>query len=68
MDQSGCALTTTLGRGGAGRKTEMATCLTELAQRMGRREIVVVFSDFFTDLSHIESAIHVSVQQALGRA
>jgi uncharacterized protein (DUF58 family) len=38
-------------------KTEMATCLTELAQRMGRREIVVVFSDFFTDLSHIESAI-----------
>ncbi len=38
-------------------KTEMATCLTELAQRMGRREIVVVFSDFFTDLGHIESAI-----------
>jgi len=38
-------------------KTEMATCLTELAQRMGRREIVVVFSDFFTDLGQIESAI-----------
>jgi uncharacterized protein (DUF58 family) len=38
-------------------KTEMATCLAELAQRMGRREIVVVFSDFFIDLSHIESAI-----------
>ncbi len=38
-------------------KTGMATCLTELAQRMGRREIVVVFSDFFTDLGHIESAI-----------
>ena len=38
-------------------KTEMATCLTELAQRMGRREIVIVFSDFFTDLGHIESAI-----------
>ena len=38
-------------------KTEMATCLSELAQRMGRREIVVIFSDFFTDLEHIESAI-----------
>lgn len=38
-------------------KTEMAACLTELAQRMGRREIVVVFSDFFTDLGQIESAI-----------
>ncbi len=38
-------------------KTEMATCLNELAQRMGRREIVVIFSDFFTDLEHIETAI-----------
>jgi uncharacterized protein (DUF58 family) len=38
-------------------KTEMATCLNELATRMGRREIVVVFSDFFTDLEEIESAI-----------
>lgn len=38
-------------------KTELSTCLTELAQRMGRREIVVVFSDFFTDLAEIESAI-----------
>jgi hypothetical protein len=38
-------------------KTEIATCLNELAQRMGRREIVVVFSDFFTDLDQIESAI-----------
>ncbi len=38
-------------------KTELSTCLTELAQRMGRREIVVVFSDFFTDLAQIESAI-----------
>ncbi len=35
----------------------MAACLTELAQRMGRREIVVVFSDFFTDLGQIESAL-----------
>ncbi len=38
-------------------KTEMATCLNELAQRMGRREIVVIFSDFFTDLEQIEAAI-----------
>jgi uncharacterized protein (DUF58 family) len=38
-------------------KTEMATCLAELAQRMGRREVVVIFSDFFTDLEQIETAI-----------
>ncbi len=38
-------------------KTEMAACLAELAQRMGRREIVIVFSDFFTDLAQVESAI-----------
>lgn len=37
--------------------TDMSTCLGELAQRMGRREIVIVFSDFFTDLEAIESAI-----------
>jgi len=38
-------------------KTEMAECLNELATRMGRREIVVVLSDFFTDLAQIEAAI-----------
>jgi len=38
-------------------KTELASCLTELAQRMGRREIVAVFSDFFTDLKALESAV-----------
>jgi uncharacterized protein (DUF58 family) len=38
-------------------KTAMATCLTELAQRMGRREIVVIFSDFFSDLDQIEASI-----------
>jgi uncharacterized protein (DUF58 family) len=38
-------------------KTAMADCLMELATRMGRREIVVVFSDFFTDLDQIEAAI-----------
>ncbi len=38
-------------------KTEMETCLNELATRMGRREIVVIFSDFFTDLAGVEAAI-----------
>jgi uncharacterized protein (DUF58 family) len=38
-------------------KTEMATCLNELVRRMGRREIVIIFSDFFTDLEQVESAI-----------
>jgi uncharacterized protein (DUF58 family) len=38
-------------------KTEMAACLNELASRMGRREIVMIFSDFFTDLDAIEGAI-----------
>ncbi len=38
-------------------KTRMAECLSELAGRMGRREIVMVFSDFFTDLDRLESAL-----------
>lgn len=38
-------------------KTDMAACLGELATRMGRREIVIIFSDFFTELDQIESAI-----------
>lgn len=38
-------------------KTSMGTCLNELATRMGRREIVVVLSDFFTELDEIESVI-----------
>ena len=38
-------------------KTEMETCLNELATRMGRREIVVIFSDFFTDLAGVEAAV-----------
>jgi uncharacterized protein (DUF58 family) len=40
-----------------GEKTRMAECLTELAGRMGRREIVMVFSDFFTDLDALEPAL-----------
>ncbi|HEY4262001.1 MAG TPA: DUF58 domain-containing protein [Schlesneria sp.] len=38
-------------------KTQMADCLTELTGRMGRREIVMIFSDFFTDLEALEAAL-----------
>lgn len=38
-------------------KTRMSDCLTELAGRMKRREIVVVISDFFTDLGSLEAAL-----------
>lgn len=38
-------------------KTRMAECLTELTGRMGRREIVMVFSDFFTDLDALEATL-----------
>jgi uncharacterized protein (DUF58 family) len=38
-------------------KTRMAECLAELTSRMRRREIVLVFSDFFTDLASLESAL-----------
>lgn len=38
-------------------KTRMSECLAELAGRLGRREIVMLFSDFFTDLGALESAI-----------
>jgi uncharacterized protein (DUF58 family) len=39
-------------------KTNFGDCLTELAGRTRRREIVMVFSDFFGDLSVVESALH----------
>lgn len=39
-------------------KTRMSECLSELAGRMGRREIVMIFSDFFTDLPLLEEALH----------
>ncbi len=39
------------------KKTRMASCLVELAGRMRRREIVMVFSDFFTDLGALEPAL-----------
>ena len=38
-------------------KTRMADCLTELCGRMKRREIVMIFSDFFTDLDALEPAL-----------
>jgi len=38
-------------------KTSMADCLTELVGRMKRREVVMIFSDFFTDLDALESAL-----------
>jgi uncharacterized protein (DUF58 family) len=38
-------------------KTRLPECLTELVGRMRRREIVMVFSDFFTDLDALEAAL-----------
>jgi uncharacterized protein (DUF58 family) len=38
-------------------KTHMADCLMELSGRMKRREIVMIFSDFFTELEPLEKAI-----------
>jgi uncharacterized protein (DUF58 family) len=38
-------------------KTSMADCLTELIGRMKRREIVMIFSDFFTDLDELEPVL-----------
>jgi uncharacterized protein (DUF58 family) len=38
-------------------KTEMAECLTQWVGRMRRREIVVIASDFFTDLDALEGAL-----------
>ena len=38
-------------------KTRMAECLTELVGRMHRREIVMIFSDFFTDLDALEAVL-----------
>jgi uncharacterized protein (DUF58 family) len=38
-------------------KTGMADCLTELTGRMKRREIVMIFSDFLTDLEALEPVL-----------
>lgn len=38
-------------------KTDLAACLEQIAGRIGRREIVMVFSDFFGDLAALELAL-----------
>ena len=38
-------------------KTDMSECLSEVAGRTGRREIIMVFSDFFTDLDALEKVL-----------
>ncbi len=38
-------------------KTQTAACLNELCSRTRRREIVMVFSDFFTDLPGLEASL-----------
>jgi uncharacterized protein (DUF58 family) len=38
-------------------KTRLDHCLTEIAGRLGRREIVLIFSDFFTDLARLEPVV-----------
>jgi uncharacterized protein (DUF58 family) len=41
----------------ATQKTRLGNCLNELAGRLGRRGIVMIFSDLFGDLSELEQAI-----------
>ena len=38
-------------------KTDLGNCLNDIAGRLGRREIVMIFSDFFGDWSALEAAI-----------
>lgn len=38
-------------------KTRMAECLNELLALLRRREIIMIFSDFFTDLDALESSL-----------
>ena len=38
-------------------KTDMSECLSQVAGRTGRREIIMVFSDFFTDLDDLEKVL-----------
>jgi uncharacterized protein (DUF58 family) len=39
------------------RTTELEACITEFTGRTGRREIVMIFSDFLTDLDALEPAL-----------
>jgi uncharacterized protein (DUF58 family) len=38
-------------------KTELQQCLTDFTGRMGRREIVMIFSDFFVDVPALEAVL-----------
>jgi uncharacterized protein (DUF58 family) len=38
-------------------KTNLDRCLSDIAGRLGRREIVMIFSDFFTDLTRLEPVL-----------
>ena len=38
-------------------KTDMSAALNEIAGRLGRREIVMIFSDFFTNLDELEPVL-----------
>lgn len=38
-------------------KTAMAACLADVASRLGRREIVLIFSDFFTAVDELEPVL-----------
>lgn len=40
-------------------KGDLGTCLTEFVGRIHRREIVMIFSDFFTDLDSLESSLQL---------
>jgi uncharacterized protein (DUF58 family) len=38
-------------------KTALDQCLSDIAGRLGRREIVMIFSDFFTDVEQLEPVL-----------
>jgi uncharacterized protein (DUF58 family) len=50
-------MTQQLAGAAATEKTNLANCLDEVAGRLGRREIVMIFSDFFGDPDSIEPAL-----------
>jgi uncharacterized protein (DUF58 family) len=50
-------MTETLDQSAPANKTRMPECLAELVGRTKRREIVMIFSDFFTDLDKLESPL-----------
>ena len=46
-----------LDRSEATQATRLGECLSEVASRLGRRQIVMIFSDFFGDLNELEEGI-----------